>query len=58
MGRALQREFVCDLVQVCQESNIDPENMEELIEVSERTGFQELHIAMLDFFKSRLKMQE
>ena len=58
MGRSLQREFVGALVQVCQESNIDPENMDELIEISERTGFQELHMAMLDFFKSRLKMQE
>ena len=58
MGRALQREFVCELVQVCQDSNIDPENIEDLMDISERTGFKELHIAMLDFFKSRLKMQE
>ena len=58
MGRSLQREFVGELVQVCQESNIDPENMDELIEISQRNGFQELHYAMLDFFKSRLKMQE
>ena len=58
MGRAVQREFVCALVEVCQESNIDPENIDDLMAISERTGFKELHMAMLDFFKSRLKMQE
>ena len=58
MGRALQREFVCALVQVCQEANIDPENLDGLLEMSERTGFKELHMAMMDFLKSRLKMQE
>ena len=58
MGRPLQREFVSTLVQVCQEENIDPENIDDLLEISERTGFRQLHVAMVDFFKSRLKMQE
>ena len=58
MGRSVQREFVSDLVQTCQEANIDPENLEDLLEISRRTGFKELHITMMGFFKSRLKMQE
>ena len=58
MGRSVQREFVSDLVQTCQEANIDPENLEDLVEMSRRTGFKELHITMMGFLKSRLKMQE
>ena len=58
MGRSVQREFVSDLVQTCQEANIDPENLEDLLDMSRRTGFKELHITMMGFFKSRLKMQE
>ena len=58
MGRSVQREFVSDLVQTCQEANIDPENLEDILEMSRRTEFKELHITMMGFFKSRLKMQE
>ena len=58
MGRSVQREFVSDLVQTCQEANIDPENLEDLLDMSRRTGFKELHITMMGFFKSILKMQE
>ena len=58
MGRSLQREFVCALVDVCQEANLDPENLDCILEASEGTEFKELHTAMMEFFKSRLKMQE
>ena len=58
MKRPLQREFVCALVEVCQEVNLDPENLDTLLEASEETGLLELHTAMMEFFRNRLKLQE
>ena len=65
MNRQVQLEFVQELIQVCQEENVDPENLDKLIESAaeiETNGLSEIggkiSIVMMSFFRSRLKMQE
>ncbi len=62
MDRGMQRELVDKLALVCSESGIDPDKLDQLLAAfdhDERGGpGGEFVDAILDFFSTRMKMQE
>ena len=63
MPKHLQQEFVDELVDVCVEEQVDPEDLESLIrfaqvEESPTNNNNNLSLVIMAFFRTRLKMQE
>jgi len=64
MPKHLQQEFVNELVNVCVEEQIDPEDLESLIrfaqleDSSTNNNNNHLSLVIMAFFRTRLKMQE
>ena len=64
MPKHLQQEFVDELVNVCVEEQIDPEDLESLIrfaqleDSSTNNNNNHLSLVIMAFFRTRLKMQE
>lgn len=61
MDRAQQREFVCAMVQVCLDADLNPENLDSIVRAAENTDLLDtggrMSLAMAQFFHSHLKMQ-
>ena len=62
MKQQMQKDFVDELVNVCLEEQLDPDNLEKLAECAQQQGLSEpggkLNLTIMSFFRTRLKMQE